>query len=168
MRNCPLKKTKLLGVRPRSSPKVFILITSDMMEGQYKLHTVSLENTDLGTILLHSQQYLPSYSSSPSPSQTLCLPKQGVVERCATRAPTRVLKTWFMPTVALPRCCLLFSIYCLIYWKAKAHKSSEYYCAVPHACIYSMTHKRERRASPCFHRAPEDSKGQSEQLANLY
>lgn len=39
-----------------------------------------------------------------------------------------------------------------MYWKAKAqpHKSSEYYCAVPHACIYNMTHGRETRAPKLF------------------
>lgn len=65
---------------------------------------------------------------------------------------------------------VLISIYCLIYWKEKAqpHKSSQNYCAMPHACIYNVTHEREMRASPYFHWAPEKNKGQSEQLANLY
>lgn len=64
---------------------------------------------------------------------------------------------------------VLISIYCLMYWKANAHphKSSQCYCAVPHACIYNVTYKREMRAFPCFHWASEDNKGQSEQLVNL-
>lgn len=137
-------------MRSKSSPKVFILITNDMMEDRTSFKQFLWRTHIWELFFTPNYSSLPSYLSSPSPSQTNTLPpKTRCSERCATRASLWVPKAWFMPTAALLGC--WFLIYTETYWKAKAqpHKSSAHHCAVPHACIYNVTHGREMRASPC-------------------
>lgn len=163
-------------MRSRSSPNDVILITAT--EGQKdKLHIVSLENADLGPILLHSQQYLPSSSLSPSSSHTHTLPPK---PRCSWEAcntgfyvsPKGLVHTHGGFTQ------VLISTYPSMYLKPKAqpHKqitlSNKWpctsYCAVPNVCIYYVIHEREMRVSfSLFHWASEDNMGWSEQLANV-
>lgn len=153
-------------MRSKSNPKVFILITNDMMEDRTSFKQVLWRTHIWELFFTPNYSSLPSYLSSPSPSQTNTLPpKTRCSERCATRASLWVPKAWFMPTVYSG-----VDFWYTLWRIGKQRHSHTNHLHITVQCpmpAFTMWHMEEKWELLPVLWASEDNKWQREQFANL-